>query len=287
MKQYLELLQDVLKNGKMREDRTGTGTISVFGRGIRFNLQEGFPLVTTKRIHIKSVIHELLWMLKGDRNGNITYMTDNGVTIWKEWANSSGDLGPVYGAQWRRWEAFKQEPNDLYNGVGDTVFSYWTYEPYYIDQLKETIENIRTNPYSRRHLISAWNPADLPQMQLPPCHYAYQFYVSDGELSCMVQMRSVDLFLGLPFDIASYAILTHMVAQVTGLEVGELIFNFGDAHIYLNHIDQVNLQLTREPDPLCELALSPYVTEIDKFTYGDIQINNYKCHPSIKGDISI
>ncbi|MNU34871.1 Thymidylate synthase 2 [compost metagenome] len=289
MESYLGLLQYVLENGKERKDRTGTGTLSVFGTTLKFDLQAGFPLVTTKRIHIKSVVHELLWMLKGNRNGDITYLLDNGVRIWKEWADENNHLGPVYGAQWRRWQAHEPDTINLYDESGNVVLTlpYDGYNVAYIDQLKETIENIKTDPYSRRHLISAWNPADLHAMRLPPCHYAYQFYVSDGKLSCMVQMRSVDLFLGLPFDIASYALQTHMVAQVTGLEVGELLFNFGDTHIYLNHINQVIEQLSREPGPLPTLELSPYVVDIDGFKFDDIKIIGYDPHPTIKGEISI
>ncbi|MNB67561.1 Thymidylate synthase [compost metagenome] len=287
MEAYLSLLQHVLEKGKTRKDRTGTGTLSVFGTTLKFNLLEGFPLVTTKKVHFKSIVHELLWMLKGDRNGDITYMLDNGVRIWKEWADENNHLGPVYGAQWRRWQAFQADENGLYDAAGNLLAVLDMYDPVYIDQLKETIDNIRTDPFSRRHLISAWNPAELSIMKLPPCHYAYQFYVSEGKLSCMVQMRSVDLFLGLPFDIASYALLTHMVAQVTGLRVGDLLFNMGDTHIYLNHIDQVIEQLSREPVSLPMLGLSPHVSNIDGFEYDDIKLVGYLSHPAIKGDISI
>jgi len=287
MRAYLDLLQHVLENGKRREDRTGTGTLSMFGHSLRVNLQDGFPLVTTKKIHIKSVVHELLWMLKGDRTGDITYMLDNGVRIWKEWADENNHLGPVYGAQWRHWQAFELENNDLYNSLGDVQWSYESYDPIYIDQLKVTIENIRTDPFSRRHLISAWNPADLSIMKLPPCHYAYQFYVNDDQLDCMVQMRSVDLFLGLPFDLASYAIQLSMVAQLTGYKPGELIFNFGDTHIYLNHIEQVKEQLSREPWPLPELKLNRKITNIDDFKFEDIRLMFYSPHPAIKGEISV
>jgi thymidylate synthase len=286
---YLDLLQHVLENGKKREDRTGTGTLSMFGHSLRVNLQDGFPLLTTKKIHFKSVVIELLWMLKGDRTGNITYMLDNGVRIWKEWADVNNHLGPVYGAQWRHWQVHDPETINLYDESGEVVLTlpYSGYSVGYIDQLKETIENIKTNPFSRRHLISAWNPSDLAFMKLPPCHYAYQFYINEDKLDCMVQMRSVDLFLGLPFDIASYAIQLSMIAQLTGYKPGELIFNFGDTHIYLNHIEQVKEQLSREPWELPTLKLNNKITDIDDFKFEDIRLMFYSAQPAIKGEISV
>ncbi|MNH03672.1 Thymidylate synthase 2 [compost metagenome] len=273
MRAYLDLLKHVFENGKERSDRTGTGTVSSFGHTLRLNLQDGFPLITTKKVHDKSIKRELIWLIMGDRNGSIKYLQDNGVTIWNEWADELGMLGPVYGAQWRRWE--KTGRWDKYQ------------PPAYVDQLQGVIDTIKVNPTDRRLLVSAWNPGELNKMKLPPCHYAFQFYVDEGVLSCMVQMRSVDLFLGLPFDIASYAILTSMVAQVTDLEVGELIFNFGDTHIYLNHLEQVKEQLTREPLPLSELVLNPACRTIDDFKYEDITIIDYVSHPAIKAPISV
>jgi thymidylate synthase len=264
MKQYLEFLQDILHNGTKKEDRTGTGTVSVFGRQMRFDLEEGFPLVTTKKLHLKSIIHELLWFLKGDTN--IAYLKENKVRIWDEWADEEGNLGPVYGHQWRSWSA----PN------GETI-----------DQISNVIEDIKNNPDSRRLIVSAWNPADVPNMALPPCHLLFQFYVSDGKLSCQLYQRSADSFLGVPFNIASYALLTMMVAQVTGLKPGEFVHTVGDAHIYTNHIEQVELQLTRDPKPLPKMKLNANITNIFDFTYEDFELENYESHPHIKGEVSV
>jgi thymidylate synthase len=264
MKQYLEFLQDILHNGTKKEDRTGTGTVSVFGRQMRFNLEDGFPLVTTKKLHLKSIIHELLWFLKGDTN--IAYLKENKVRIWDEWADENGELGPVYGHQWRSWSA----PN------GETI-----------DQITNVVSDIKNNPDSRRLIVSAWNPADLPNMALPPCHLLFQFYVAEGKLSCQLYQRSADSFLGVPFNIASYALLTMMVAQVTGLKPGEFVHTIGDAHIYSNHIEQVELQLTREPKPLPKMKLNPNVTNIFDFTYDDFELVEYEAHPHIKGAVSV
>jgi thymidylate synthase len=264
MKQYLDFLQDILHNGTKKEDRTGTGTVSVFGRQMRFDLEEGFPLVTTKKLHLKSIIHELLWFLKGDTN--IAYLKENKVRIWDEWADEDGNLGPVYGHQWRSWTA----PN------GETI-----------DQITNVISDIKNNPDSRRLIVSAWNPSDIPNMALPPCHLLFQFYVADGKLSCQLYQRSADSFLGVPFNIASYALLTMMVAQVTGLKLGEFVHTVGDAHIYTNHIEQVELQLTREPKPLPKMKLNPNVTNIFDFTYDDFELVDYDAHPHIKGVVSV
>jgi len=264
MQQYNDLLRHVMQHGTKKEDRTGTGTVSVFGYQMRFNLQEGFPLVTTKKVHTKSIIHELLWFLKGDTN--IKYLKDNGVTIWDEWADENGNLGPVYGYQWRSWPSASGE---------------------HIDQISQLIEQIKKNPDSRRLLVNAWNVSEISKMKLPPCHILFQFYVADGKLSCQLYQRSADLFLGVPFNIASYALLTHMVAQVCNLEVGEFIHTLGDAHIYSNHFDQVNLQLTREPLPLPTLKLNPEVKNIFDFTYEDIAIENYQSHPAIKAVVAV
>ncbi|MFC0235751.1 thymidylate synthase [Fictibacillus phosphorivorans] len=264
MKQYLDFLQDILHNGTKKEDRTGTGTVSVFGRQMRFDLQKGFPLVTTKKLHLKSIIHELLWFLKGDTN--IAYLKENGVRIWDEWADEDGNLGPVYGHQWRSWSA----PN------GETI-----------DQISNVIEDIKKNPDSRRLIVSAWNPSDIPNMALPPCHLLFQFYVGDGKLSCQLYQRSADSFLGVPFNIASYALLTMMVAQVTGLKPGEFVHTVGDAHIYTNHLEQVELQLTREPKPLPKMKINPNVTSIFDFTYDDFELVDYEAHPHIKGVVSV
>jgi thymidylate synthase len=264
MKQYLELLDHVLKNGTEKRDRTGTGTISVFGYQMRFNLGEGFPLMTTKKLHLKSIIHELLWFISGDTN--IKYLNDNGVRIWNEWADKDGDLGPVYGYQWRSWPAADGRR---------------------IDQLSNVIKSIKRSPDSRRLIVNAWNVGEIEKMALPPCHIMFQFYVAGGKLSCQLYQRSCDIFLGVPFNIASYALLTLMVAQVTGLKPGEFIHTLGDAHIYLNHLEQVKLQLTRIPYPLPGMVINPSVTDISSFTYDDFTLTDYIAHPHIKGDISV
>jgi thymidylate synthase len=264
VRNYLDLLRDIMENGTPKSDRTGTGTISVFGRQLRFDLQEGFPLVTTKKIHLKSVVHELLWFLRGDTN--IRYLQENGVTIWDEWADENGDLGPVYGSQWRAWEGPDGKK---------------------IDQIAQVVESIKRNPDSRRHLVSAWNVAVIDQMKLPPCHVMFQFYVVNGKLSCMLTMRSVDTFLGLPFNIASYSLLTHMVAQQCGLDVGEFIFSGGDVHIYSNHIEQVKLQLTREPYPLPKLIIKRKPDSIFDYKYEDFEFSGYVHHPAIKAPVAV
>lgn len=264
MKQYLDLLNNVLESGNLKEDRTGTGTKSIFGYQMRFNLQEGFPLVTTKKLHLRSIIHELLWFLQG--NTNIDYLHQNKVTIWDEWADENGDLGPVYGKQWRAWE---------------------TKEGKVVDQISELIEQIKTNPNSRRLLVNAWNVGEINNMALPPCHILFQFYVANGKLSCQLYQRSADIFLGVPFNIASYAILTHMIAQVCNLEVGDFVHTFGDAHLYTNHFDQARLQLSRTPYPLPELKLNKEIKNIFDFRFEDIEIINYQSHPTIKAPIAI
>ncbi|XID94459.1 thymidylate synthase [Paenibacillaceae bacterium WGS1546] len=264
MRNYLDLLQDVLDNGTAKGDRTGTGTLSVFGRQLRFDLAQGFPLVTTKRIHLKSVVHELLWFLRGDTN--IRYLQENGVSIWNEWADENGDLGPVYGSQWRAWEAADGRS---------------------IDQIRQVVEAIKRNPDSRRHLVSAWNVAVIDEMKLPPCHFVFQFYVADGKLSCMLTMRSVDTFLGLPFNIASYALLTHMVAQQCDLEVGEFVWSGGDVHIYSNHLEQVKLQLSREPLPLPKLNILRKPDSIFDYKFEDFEFVGYEHHPGIKAPVAV
>lgn len=264
MKQYLDLLSHVLEHGEKKSDRTGTGTLSVFGHQARYNLEDGFPLVTTKKLHTRSIFHELLWFVRGDTN--IKYLRDNKVTIWDEWADENGDLGPVYGKQWRSWQT----------ADGQTI-----------DQLKQVIESIKKDPNSRRHLVIAFNPGEISKMALPPCHAFFQFYVGNGKLSCQLYQRSADVFLGVPFNIASYALLVHMVAQVCGLGVGEFIHTLGDAHLYLNHIEQAKLQLTRSPMPLPKLVLNPEVRTIDDFKFEDIQIIGYESHPTIKAEISV
>ncbi|MCF6242674.1 MAG: thymidylate synthase [Bacteroidales bacterium] len=263
MKQYIDLLQHVLDKGVKKEDRTGTGTISSFGYQMRFNLQEGFPLLTTKKIHLPSVIHELLWFIKGDTN--VKYLQENNVRIWNEWADPDGELGRIYGYQWRSWTA----------------------EDRNIDQLKQVIESIKNNPNSRRHIVSAWNVGDLDKMNLPPCHILFQFYVAEGKLSCQLYQRSADIFLGVPFNIASYSLLLMMMAQVTGLQPGEFIHTLGDAHIYLNHIEQVKLQLNRQPRPLPQIRLNPEIKSLFDFKYEDFELVNYNPHPHIKGKISV
>ena len=264
MKQYLDLLDHVLKNGTEKSDRTGTGTISVFGYQMRFDLSEGFPLMTTKKLHLKSIIHELLWFIAGDTN--IKYLNDNGVKIWNEWADENGDLGPVYGYQWRSWPADGGRK---------------------IDQLLNVIEAIKKSPDSRRHIVSAWNVGELDKMALSPCHVMFQFYVAAGRLSCQLYQRSADIFLGVPFNIASYALLTHLIARVTGLLPGEFVHTLGDAHIYLNHLEQVKLQLTRKPYKLPVMTINPDVRDILKFRYEDFVLSGYMAHPHIKGDISV
>ncbi|MCC5800488.1 thymidylate synthase [Rossellomorea vietnamensis] len=264
MKQYLDLCKHVLENGTKKEDRTGTGTISTFGYQMRFDLQEGFPLLTTKKLHVKSIIHELLWFLKGDTN--VAYLQENGVRIWNEWADENGELGPVYGHQWRSWSG----------SDGETI-----------DQITNLIETIKHNPDSRRMIVSAWNVADVDHMALPPCHCLFQFYVADGKLSCQLYQRSADVFLGVPFNIASYALLTMMVAQACDLEAGEFVHTFGDVHIYQNHIDQVNLQLSREPKSLPKLVINPEVKDIFQFTFEDFKLEGYDPHPHIKGVVSV
>lgn len=264
LRNYLDLLQDILDNGTAKSDRTGTGTVSVFGRQLRFDLSKGFPLMTTKRIHLKSVVHELLWFLKGDTN--TTYLKENGVSIWDEWADENGELGPVYGSQWRAWESKDGQ---------------------HIDQIANVIESIKHNPDSRRHIVSAWNVGEIEQMKLPPCHFVFQFYVAGGKLSCMLTMRSVDTFLGLPFNIASYALLTHMVAQQTGLEVGDFIWSGGDVHIYTNHMEQVATQLAREPYALPKLNIRRVPDSIFDYTFEDFEFTDYVYHPGIKAPVAI
>lgn len=264
MQQYLNLLQHILDNGVKKTDRTGTGTISCFGYQMRFDLKHGFPLVTTKKLHLKSIIHELLWFLKGETN--IAYLTENGVSIWNEWANESGELGPVYGKQWRSWEGAN----------GETI-----------DQIGDVINQIKKNPDSRRLIVNAWNVADLSKMALMPCHTMFQFYVAEGKLSCQLYQRSADVFLGVPFNIASYALLTMMMAQVCDLEAGEFIHTFGDVHIYNNHLEQVNLQLSRKPFPLPTMKLNPAIKNIFDFKFEDFTLENYQFHPAIKAPVAV
>lgn len=264
MKQYLDLVQYILDHGVRKDDRTGTGTLSVFGYQMRFNLKDGFPLVTTKRLHVKSIIYELLWFLRGDTN--VGYLREHGVTIWDEWADENGDLGPIYGAQWRSWKS----------ADGRTI-----------DQISQVIEQIKVNPNSRRLIVSAWNVGELEKMALPPCHTLFHFYVANGELSCLLYQRSADVFLGVPFNIASYALLTLMVAQVCDLGVGEFVHVLGDAHLYLNHLDQARLQLTRQPYPLPRMKINPSVKSIFDFKYEDFELINYQSHPSIKAEVSV
>ena len=264
MQQYLDLLQYILDNGVEKSDRTGTGTKSCFGYQMRFDLQRGFPLVTTKKLHLKSIIYELLWFLRGETN--IAYLKEHGVSIWNEWANENGELGPVYGKQWRRWE-----------GVDGQI----------VDQVSDLIKQINTNPDSRRLIVSAWNVADLTEMALMPCHTLFQFYVAEGRLSCQLYQRSADVFLGVPFNIASYALLTMMIAQVCDLQPGEFIHTFGDVHIYNNHIEQVNLQLSRKPLPLPAMKLNPSVKNIFEFAYEDFILENYQSHPAIKAPVAV
>jgi len=276
VKQYLELLRKIQTDGNYRGDRTGTGTQSIFGYQMRFDLSEGFPLLTTKKVGIDAIIYELLWFLRGDTN--IKYLNDNGVHIWDEWADEKGDLGPVYGKQWRGW-TYRKNVWDPHLGPDIPTYK--------IDQMSEVIEQIKTNPESRRLLVSAWNVADLPSMKLSPCHVMFQFYVNNGKLSCQLYQRSADVFLGVPFNIASYALLTMMVAHVTGLVPGEFIHTFGDVHIYNNHQDQVELQLTRNPKSLPKISLSPYIESIFDFEREDIILLDYESHPTIRGEVSV
>ena len=264
MHQYLSLLEHIMTTGVVKSDRTGTGTQSCFGYQFRFDLQEGFPLVTTKKLHLKSIIHELLWFLKGETNTR--YLKENGVSIWDEWADEYGELGPVYGKQWRSWE-----------GADGKI----------VDQISDVIKQIKTNPDSRRMIVSAWNVAELPDMALMPCHCLFQFYVADGKLSCQLYQRSADVFLGVPFNIASYALLTQMMAQVCNLEVGEFIHTFGDVHLYNNHIEQAKLQLTRKPFPLPTMKLNPQIKDIFDFTFEDFTLENYQHHPAIKAPVAV
>ncbi|OYZ01405.1 MAG: thymidylate synthase [Sphingobacteriia bacterium 28-36-52] len=264
MQQYHELLKHILANGAAKTDRTGTGTISCFGYQMRFDLAKGFPLVTTKKLHLKSIIYELLWFLKGETNTK--YLTDHGVSIWNEWANENGDLGPVYGKQWRSWEGADGKA---------------------IDQIADVLHQLKHNPDSRRMIVSAWNVGELSQMALMPCHSLFQFYVADGKLSCQLYQRSADVFLGVPFNIASYALLTMMMAQVTGLQYGDFVHSFGDVHIYNNHLDQVQLQLSRDPYPLPTMKLNPAVTSIFDFDFSDFTLENYQCHPAIKAPVAV
>lgn len=264
MRQYHDLMQYVLNHGTYKEDRTGTGTYSVFGYQMRFDLSEGFPLVTTKKVHLRSIIHELLWFLKGDTN--IAYLKENGVSIWDEWADEQGNLGPVYGYQWRSWQTASGEA---------------------IDQISKVIDQIKRNPDSRRLIVTAWNPADVDKMALPPCHAFFQFYVADGKLSCQLYQRSADIFLGVPFNIASYALLTMMVAQVCGLKAGEFVHTFGDAHIYSNHLEQAKLQLSRDLRPLPSMKMNPLVKDLFEFSFEDFELLNYDPHPHIKAPVAI
>ena len=264
MQQYLDLLSHVLEKGSEKTDRTGTGTISVFGYQARFNLEDGFPVLTTKKLHLRSIIHELLWFLKGETN--IEYLQQNKVSIWDDWADETGNLGPIYGYQWRKWPS-----------GGDQQ----------VDQISQVLKSIRENPDSRRHIVSAWNVGALDQMALPPCHVLFQFYVNDGALSCQLYQRSADIFLGVPFNIASYSLLLMMMAQITGLKTGEFIHTFGDAHIYQNHIEQVKLQLTRDPRPLPQMKINPDIKDLLDFRFEDFELINYDPHPHIRGEISV
>lgn len=264
MKQYLDLMRHVRDNGTLKSDRTGTGTTSVFGYQMRFDLSKGFPMVTTKKLHLRSILHELLWFLKGDTN--IQYLQENGVSIWNEWADENGELGPVYGSQWRSWP---------------------TADGKHIDQISQVVDQLKNNPDSRRIIVSAWNVAEVENMALPPCHAFFQFYVADGKLSCQLYQRSADIFLGVPFNIASYALLVHMMAQVCDLEVGDFVHTLGDAHLYSNHMEQVDLQLSRDPLPLPSLKLNPDVKSIFDFTFDDFEVQGYESHPHIKAPVAV
>ncbi len=264
MKQYLQLMQRVREHGIRKEDRTGTGTLSIFGHQMRFDLSGGFPVLTTKKLHLRSIIHELLWFLSGDTN--ISYLQENKVRIWDEWADENGDLGPVYGSQWRSW------PDGSATGI---------------DQIAQVVDSLVSNPDSRRHIVSAWNPALVDEMALPPCHCLFQFYVAGGRLSCQLYQRSADIFLGVPFNIASYALLTMMMAQVTGLKAGDFVHTFGDAHLYLNHLEQADLQLSRQPKPLPQMKINPDVKDIFSFRYEDFELVGYDPHPHIRGEVSV
>jgi thymidylate synthase len=264
MQQYLDLLRDIRQKGVRKEDRTGVGTISLFGYQMRFDLQKGFPILTTKKIHLKSVIYELLWFLRGETN--VKWLQDHGVRIWNEWADENGELGPVYGSQWRSWKCTN----------GDSI-----------DQISQVVEQIKAKLYSRRHIVTAWNPEEIPQMALPPCHCLFQFYVANGKLSCQLYQRSADVFLGVPFNITSYSLLTMMMAQVCGLAVGEFVHTFGDVHIYLNHLDQVHLQLSRKPYPLPTMEINPAVKSIFDFHYEDFELLNYQCHSKIAAPVAV
>ena len=264
MQQYLNFAQHILENGSIKGDRTGTGTRSVFGHQMRFDLSQGFPMLTTKKLHLKSIIHELLWFIAGDTN--IKYLKDNGVNIWNEWADETGDLGPVYGHQWRSWPT----PNGEH-----------------VDQISLLLDQLKNNPNSRRHIVSAWNVADVDHMALPPCHCLFQFYVADNKLSCQLYQRSADVFLGVPFNIASYALLTLMMAQVLGYEPGDFVHTFGDAHIYSNHVEQMELQITRQPFDLPTMKINPNVTDLFKFTFDDFELLDYQAHPHIKGKVAV
>lgn len=264
MKQYLDLMRHVMENGAEKSDRTGTGTRSVFGHQMRFDLSAGFPLVTTKKLHLKSIIHELLWFLQGDTN--IRYLKENGVRIWDEWADENGDLGPVYGAQWRSWP---------------------TPDGRHVDQITQLMDGLKNNPDSRRHIVSAWNVAEIDKMALPPCHCLFQFYVADGRLSCQLYQRSADIFLGVPFNIASYALLTLMIAQAAGLKPGDFVHTFGDAHLYLNHLEQAETQLARTPNALPQVTINPDVRDIFSFTYDDFRVEGYDAHPHISAPVAV
>ena len=281
MKQYLDLEREILERGHKKSDRTGTGTLSLFGTQMRFDLAAGFPLLTTKKLHLRSIIYELLWFLRGDTN--IRYLQEHGVTIWDEWADERGDIGPAYGAQWRRWPKLVHVP--AHTEGTELIPDYHKIE--YIDQILELIRGLKQNPDSRRHIVSAWNPADVPKMKLPPCHALFQFYVAGGKLSCQLYQRSCDVFLGVPFNIASYALLTMMIAQVCGYELGEFVWTGGDTHLYLNHLDQARLQLTREPRPLPTIQLNPYVKDIFDFKFEDFVLEGYDPWPAIPAPIAV